>query len=123
MLGPASLARFRAPAAVFVVCAAVYVAALGRRALGPSDNAHFVNLAQSFLAGQVSVIGDRPPGYNDWAFYGGKWYVSFPAFPAVVILPVVAIWGERTRDPLVWAIVAGLGPALLYVLLRKLREL
>jgi hypothetical protein len=123
VLRSASLARIRTPAVIFAVCAAVYVATLGRRALGPSDNVHFVNLAQSFLAGQVSVIGDRPPGNNDWAFYEGKWYVSFPAFPAVVIMPAVLIWGERTRDTLFWAIVAGLGPALLYVLLRRLREL
>jgi hypothetical protein len=123
VLRSAFLARIRAPALVFVVCAAVYVATLGQRALGPSDNAHFVHLAQSFLAGQASVLGDRPPGNNDWAFYEGKWYVSFPAFPAVVILPAVAIWGERTRDPLFWAIVAGLGPASVYVLLRRLREL
>lgn len=114
--------RLRAPLAVFAACAAVYVLTLGPRALGPSDNTHFVNLAQSFLHGQVSVFGEKPPGNNDWAFYNGKWFVSFPAFPAVVILPAVAIWGARTWDPLYWAIFAGLGPALLYVLLRHLRE-
>ncbi|HKP59378.1 MAG TPA: hypothetical protein VJV78_21790 [Polyangiales bacterium] len=123
MLRSASLARIRTPALIFAVCAAVYVATLGQRALGPSDNSHFVHLARSFLAGQASVIGDRPPGNNDWAYYAGKWYVSFPAFPAVVILPAVLIWAEHTRDPLFWAIVAGLGPALLYSLLRRLREL
>ncbi len=107
---------------MFAVCAAIYVATLGPRALGPSDNVHFVNLAQSLLHGQASVWGDRPPGNNDWALFEGKWYVSFPAFPAVVILPAVVIWGDRVWDPLYWAIFAGLGPALLYVLLRRLRE-
>jgi hypothetical protein len=48
--------------------------------------------------------------------------VSFPAFPAVVIMPAVLIWGDRVWDPLYWAIFAGLGPALVYVLLRRLRE-
>jgi hypothetical protein len=114
--------RLRAPLAVFVVCSAVYVATLGKRLPRPSDNTHFVNLAQSFLHGQASVYGERPPGNNDWAFFEGKWYVSFPAFPAVVILPAVAIWGDRVWDPLYWAIIAGFGPALLYVLLRFLRE-
>ena len=107
---------------MFAACAVVYTATLGPRALGPSDNAHFVNLAQSLLHGQASVFGDKPLGNNDWAFYGNKWYVSFPAFPAVVIMPAVAIWGARVWDPLYWAIFAGLGPALLYVLLRYLRE-
>lgn len=122
MLRSALFARVRAPLGVFVVCAIVYVATLGPRALGPSDNTHFVNLALSLLHGQASVWGDRPPGNNDWAFFEGKWFVSFPAFPAVVIMPAVLIWGDRVWDPLYWAILAGLGPALIYVLLRRLRE-
>lgn len=122
MLRSGFLARVRAPLAVFAACAAIYVATLGRRALGPSDNTHFVNLALSLLHGQVSVWGDRPPGDNDWAFFEGKWFVSFPAFPALVILPAVLVWGDRVWDPLYWAILAGLGPALIYVLLRQLRE-
>jgi hypothetical protein len=122
VLRSAWLARVRVPFGVFAVCAAIYVATLGPRALGPSDNTHFVNLALSLLHGQASVWGDRPPGNNDWAYFEGKWYVSFPAFPAVVIMPAVLIWGDRVWDPLYWAIFAGLGPALIYVLLRRLRE-
>ncbi|HET6339731.1 MAG TPA: hypothetical protein VFG30_41255 [Polyangiales bacterium] len=122
MLRSAFFVRVRAPLAVFAACAAIYVATLGRRALGPSDNTHFVNLALSLLHGQASVWGDRPPGTNDWAFFEGKWFVSFPAFPAVVIMPAVLVWGDRVWDPLYWAILAGLGPALIYVLLRYLRE-
>jgi hypothetical protein len=122
VLRSAFFARLRAPLGVFVACAAIYVATLGRRALGPSDNTHFVNLALSLLHGQTSVWGGHPPGNNDWALFEGKWYVSFPAFPAVVILPAVLLWGDRVWDPLYWAIIAGLGPALIYVLLRHLRE-
>jgi hypothetical protein len=54
---------------------------------------------------------------------GEHWYVSFPPFPAVVILPAVAIWGIEMHDALFWAIVAGLSPACLYLLLRRLAEL
>jgi hypothetical protein len=122
VLRSAWFARVRAPLGVFAVCAAVYVATLGPRAVGPSDNTHFVNLALSFLHGQASVWGDRPPGNNDWAFFEGKWFVSFPAFPAVVIMPAVLVWGDRVWDRLYWAIIAGIGPALIYVLLRRLRE-
>jgi hypothetical protein len=112
----------KAPALVFVVCAAVYAATLGPRAAGASDNGHFVHLANSFLHGQLSVVGDKAPGTNDWARYEGRWYVSFPPFPAVVILPAVAAFGVQLWDRLFWALFAGLGPALLYVLLRHLRE-
>lgn len=107
---------------MFVVCAAVYAATLGTRARGPSDNGHFVHLANSYLHGQLSVVGGKPAGDNDWSRYEGRWYVSFPPFPALVILPAVAIFGLTLWDRLFWAIFAGLGPALLYVLLRSLRE-
>lgn len=117
-----TLHRLGVPTALFAVCALVYVIVLSDRRLTPSGDNHFVHLAMSFLHGQLSVIGDRAPGSNDWALFEGKWYVSFPPLPAVVILPVVAIWKERTLDRLFWAVLAGLAPALLYVLLRALRE-
>lgn len=122
-----------------MVAAAVYVAVLGDRAAAPSPDNHYVHLARSWLEGQLHLVGD-PPGTNDWAcvdtidhglcpnnryrFPGDRyrWYVSFPPLPAAVILPAVAISGIDVRDRLFWAVFAGLGPALLYVLLRRLRE-
>lgn len=110
------------PIAIYLLSAAVYVAMLGKRIEGPTENNHFVHLADSFLHGQLSVVGNRPPGNNDWALYDGTWYVTFPPFPAVVILPAVAIWGTATRDALFWALIAGLAPSLLFVFLRGLSE-
>jgi hypothetical protein len=109
------------PAAIYLGCAALYVATLGPRIKGTSSDPHFLYLAQSFLHGKLALAG-RPPSENDWAFYQGHWYVSFPPFPAVVIMPLVAIWGLAVWDRLFWALLAGLGPALLYVLLRWLRQ-
>jgi len=110
------------PLAIFVVCALVYVGLLGQRAFGPTADNHYVHLAYSFLHGQLGVVGNRPPGNNDWALYEGTWYVSFPPFPALVILPVVAVFGLATRDAIVWALVAALAPTLLFVLLRSVSE-
>jgi hypothetical protein len=47
-------------------------------------------------------------------------YVSFPPFPAVLMVPGVAIWGLRFNDVLFTALWAGINPALLYLLLRSL---
>jgi len=134
------LKRVALPAAIFAVTALVYALVLGPRATAPSENNHFVHLAESWLNGQLAQLGDRPPGYNDWACYdvelesvcrgdaftrvreSQRWYVSFPPFPAAVILPAVVLFGRDFSDPLFWALFAGLAPALLYVLLRKLRE-
>lgn len=115
--------RAALPLAIFVVCSAAYVATLGARIRGPSDNGHYVYLAESLLHGQLALVDSRPPGNNDWAQYKGRWYVSFPPFPALVIAPAVAIWGTAVWDRLFWAILAGLGPALLFIWLRHLREL
>lgn len=49
-----------------------------------------------------------------------KYFVSFPPFPAVLMLPLVAVFGLRTNDVLFSVLLAGVGPALLYVALRRL---
>lgn len=110
------------PCLIFVVTALVYVITLGDRRNSPSPDNHFVHLAESFLNGQLGVLGNRAPGTNDWALFEGKWYVSFPPFPAIVIMPFVAIWHLATLDRLIWAVLAGLGPALMFVVLRTLNE-
>ena len=120
----------------------IYCATLGPRLLRPSPDNHYVHLAQSWLSGQLHQIGS-PPGTNDWAcfdtlerracpnnrfsFSGDeaeryRFYVSFPPLPAAVILPAVAVFGTSLPDRLFWALLAGLAPALLFVLLRFLRE-
>jgi hypothetical protein len=47
--------------------------------------------------------------------------VSFPPFPAVPMLPFVAIWGLHFNDVLFTALWAALNPMLLFLLLRDLR--
>ncbi|MCG8556913.1 MAG: hypothetical protein MJD61_16760 [Proteobacteria bacterium] len=118
-------ARQRAvlPCTVFGVCALVYVLTLGNRILTTSPDNHYLHLANSWLHGELAVLGDRPPGSNDWALYQGRWYVSFPPLPALIVLPAVALaGGTALPDCLFWALIAALGPALLFVLLRSLRE-
>lgn len=139
------LLRARAPIVVYLVATAVYLAVAGPRLAQPTTDNHFVHLAASLLHGQLGVLENHPPGTNDWACYDEetgeicptsawpppwgrgpnehqRWYISFPPLPAVLILPAVAIWGTATRDALYWALVAGLSPCFLYVLLRRLRE-
>ena len=47
--------------------------------------------------------------------------VSFPPFPAIPMLPFVAVWGLQFKDVLFTALWAGLNPMLLFLLLRALR--
>jgi hypothetical protein len=99
-------------------------------------------LAQAWLQGRLD-IGGNPPGTNDWACFDTvdegpcppgrysfsepdaeryRWYVSFPPLPAVLLLPVVAVFGLGTLDALFWALFAGLAPTLMFIVLRFLRE-
>ncbi len=124
------------------MCAAVFCAPAAERLTRPSPNNHYVHLANAWLNGRLD-LGPVAPGTNDWACFdsveGGpcppgryafsgpdaqryRWYVSFPPLPAVLLVPVVAIFGLSTLDALLWVLLASLAPALLFVLLRFLRE-
>jgi len=134
--------RWALPLAIFALCAGIYCATSAQRLLRPSANNHYVHLAHAWLQGRLDIGGD-PPGTNDWACFDTvahgpcpaghyafsgpdaeryRWYVSFPPLPAILLLPVVAIFGLGTLDALFWALVAGLAPTLLFIVLRFLRE-
>jgi hypothetical protein len=88
---------------------------------------HFALLADAWLHGRLD-LGGPPPSYtgnNDFAVFDGKYYVSFPPLPALLILPIVKLFGsaERVRDGAFFACFTGLAPAFLYLSLDKLRRL
>lgn len=134
--------RWALPLLIFASCAAVYGAMAGQRLTRPSANNHYVHLADAWLHGRLD-LGPVAPGTNDWACYDTvdegpcpegqhafsgpdaeryRWYVSFPPLPAVALLPVVSIFGLGTLDALFWVLLAGLAPALLFIVFRLLRE-
>ncbi|HEU4533218.1 MAG TPA: hypothetical protein VFS00_03840, partial [Polyangiaceae bacterium] len=87
---------------------------------------HFSHLAWSWLHGRLDLL-DVPPAYargNDFAFHEGRWFVVFPGFPALLAAPFVALAGspEAFRDGRFFVALAGLGPALLYLALSRLRD-
>ena len=112
---------------VYLFVTAVYFALAPRELLTQHTRYnHFAHLAAAWLDGRLE-LADGPPPYaqnNDFARFGGKWYVTFPPFPAVILLPFVALAGgepELVRDGQVFLWLAGLGPALLLVALERLR--
>ncbi len=87
---------------------------------------HFALLADSWLHGRLD-LGGPPPAYagnNDFAQYQGHWYIVFPSFPALLLLPFVAIAGaaDRVQDGQFFLWLAGIGPAVLFLALEKLRR-
>ena len=67
------------------------------------------------LGGKIEEISSEQI-QNRWK----KYYVSFPPFPALLFLPLVAIWGMAVNDILVSIFVAAIAPALLFLVLRRL---
>jgi hypothetical protein len=112
---------------VYMVCTGVFFACARRDILTEHTKAnHFALLADSWLHKRLD-LGHPPPAYtqnNDFAEFNGKWFISFPPFPAVILLPMLAIakTPENLRDGQIWLWLSGIGPAILFLVLEKLRR-
>ncbi len=105
--------------AIFVLFLVIFAATYADRLLKPSNDNHYVFLADAILNGRFHIEG-KPPHRNDWAEYQGKWYVSFPPAPAFLMIPGVAVFGMSFNDRLFSLFFAAAGPALLFAVLALL---
>lgn len=111
---------------VYVVCTVVFAIMAGDRMVQHTSYNHYALLADAWLHGRHHLLGTPPSyaGMNDFALYEQKWFISFPPFPAILMLPLVWLSGspENFRDGqfVVW--LAGVGPAVLFLALEKLRR-
>jgi hypothetical protein len=110
-----------APVGLFVVFLALYGltagVSLNRHSLAP----HFVYLAESFLRGRIDLVHVPTPPY-DLTPFEGRWYVSFPPLPALLMLPLVALRGLAVSDVAFSVLLGALDVSLFLVVLRRLRE-
>ena len=87
---------------------------------------HFSLLAECWLRGKLALLGAPPryAGMNDFAFHQGRWYVVFPPFPALLMLPFVWLAGsaDRVADAVVWLSLTGVAPAVLFLTLERVRR-
>src|SRR5215470_19359722 len=104
----------RVELSLFAACFALFAAFSSQRFFRQSAAPHFVYQAKAFLEGRLDLDPEVLPNLEDWACVrevGGvkhrctgpalptdRWYVSFPAFPAVVMLPFVAVNGYQFND-------------------------
>jgi hypothetical protein len=120
--------RLRVAVLIYVITTAVYFACASRSTLTTHTPwNHYALLAQSWLSGRLD-LGGPPPAYagnNDFAHYGTKWFVIFPPFPAVLLVPLVAFAGdaEAVRDGQFFLWLAGIGPAVLFLVFEKFRRM
>jgi hypothetical protein len=91
------------PAYVAGLTACIVTACLGRLRPTPYDN--FVFLAQALLQGHTWI--DWPGAYIDALAYHGRYYVIEAPLPAVLLLPLVALFGLHANQTLLSIILAG----------------
>jgi len=111
--------RHRLHVLIFGISLAVFCGTSAERMLKQSAAPHFVYLADSFLHGQLENRGPAPND-NDWIQFEGKTYVSFPPFPAVLMMPFVAVFGRSFNDVLFTLPFAALNVLLMFLVLSML---
>ncbi|HZH02642.1 MAG TPA: hypothetical protein VEY30_02590, partial [Myxococcaceae bacterium] len=100
--------------ALLVSTFALLAAFSGRRFLRQSAAPHFIYQARAWLEGRTDIDPAVLPNLEDWACVRevegrksrcegrpcptDRWFVSFPPFPAVLMLPGVALYGYQLND-------------------------
>ncbi|MGH2454625.1 MAG: hypothetical protein ACRDF5_12865 [bacterium] len=81
---------------------------------GPTPFDHYVRLADSFLHGRVDFID--PPRHLEVTAFRGRSYMMPPPFPAILMVPYVALAGAAADQSLVSHVVGALAAACLLLL-------
>jgi hypothetical protein len=112
---------------IYVVSTTIFAIVAGPLRLGQhTQYNHYALLADAYLHGHQDIIHGGPSYAqgNDFAEFNGKTYISFPPFPAILMMPFVKLAGsaEEFRDGqfIVW--LAGIAPAVLFLVLEKFRR-
>ncbi len=89
-------------------------------ALGPQPQNHFLLLASAFLHGKIYLL-NTPTSTHDLTFFAGHWFVPYPPFPVILILPFVAIWGVQVFNLTTFSVaLAALAAVIVYLILSQL---
>lgn len=82
---------------------------------------YFNYLADAFLHGQLH-FRLAPPSLHDLIVYNGKIYAYWPPFPAVLLMPFVALFGLNFSDIFFTIILGSINVSLFIFLLRELNR-
>jgi hypothetical protein len=86
--------------------------------LGVSPSPYYNYLADAFLHGQLH-LRLLPSETYDLVFFGGHYYLYWPPFPAILLMPFVSLFGVRFSDIFFTLIIAGINVGLVALLLRQ----
>ncbi len=128
--------RFRLEIVLLLGLVAALASFSSFRFLRQSEAPHFVYQAQAWLEGHQHVDPQLLPNLEDWACVrelsgvktrcegrplpSDKWYSSFPPFPAMAMMPFVALHGYQFNDTSFGVMVGALAMLVFSLLLKRL---
>lgn len=132
------LSAYRVEVTLFAIAFLLLAAFSSQRFWRQSAAPHFVYQSKAWLEGRSDVDPQVLPNLEDWAcvrevagkkvrcegqvLRSDRWYSSFPWFPAVVMLPFVAIHGYQLNDTSFGVVVGAVAIALFFALLRVFKN-
>jgi hypothetical protein len=78
---------------------------------GTSNSPYFNYLADAFLHGQLS-LRLIPTNHHDLAFFNGQYFMYWPPFPAMLLMPFIAFFGVGFSDVFFTLLIGALNVAL-----------
>jgi len=109
---------------LFASLATIYIILAVVRTIGrPLDGSqHFIYLADGWLHGHL-YLHNIPPDTQDYTLHNGHWYVAFPPLPAVLLLPIVAIFHLSHQAIISLIFSLGIGILNIWLMLGVLKRL
>ncbi len=109
---------------LFAGLATIYIILAVVRTLGHPLNGsqHFIYLADGWLHGHL-YLHNIPPDTQDYTLHNGHWYVAFPPLPAVLLLPIVAIFHLSHQAVISLIFSLGIGILNIWLMLGVLKRL
>ena len=91
------------------------------RLVSPNTN-YFNQVAYAFLHRKLYLI--NPLSTGDIAFFNGHWYVPNPPFPAILMLPFIAVLGMQAFNTTTFSLILGATSAvIIYLILHQMIHL
>ena len=104
-------------AAIFAIIAYSLFAFLRGTPWNLSNFPYFNYLADAFSNGQI-FLRSLPPSVHDLSFFNGHYYLYWPPFPAILLIPFVALFGINVSDVFITIIIGGVNVGLVAAILK-----
>ena len=109
---------------IIIICLALALFIIMHMVCGTSLFGHSVYnsyelQAKAWLDGKVYLENGSRYQYLELAIYNGKYFVSFPPFPSVVLLPFVIIFGDNVPNNFIIFVISTITCIIAYTILRR----